>query len=83
MLLLVSGVVHENHGPDNTRNKSWIAFSLCNINIRSLSRSKLLASQTSLKDLYDVITMSETHLDQDVTNNTFKLQGFHDIIRKD
>ena len=36
-----------------------------------------------MKDLYDVITISETHLHHGVANDTFKLQGFHDIIRKD
>ena len=36
-----------------------------------------------MKNLYDVITISETHLHQGVANDTFKLKGCHDIIRKD
>ena len=31
MLLLVSGDVHENPGPDNTRNKKCRALSICHI----------------------------------------------------
>jgi hypothetical protein len=33
--------------------------------------------------VYDVITISESHLHQGVTSDVFRLQGFHDIIRKD
>ena len=62
--------------------KKCRTLSNCHINIRSLSRSQLIAIQTSLKDLY-VITISETHLHQGVTNDTFKIKGFHYIIQKD
>ena len=58
-------------------------LSICHVNIRSLSRSKLGALQVSLAKLHDIITLSETHLHAGVTNDLFQLQGFHDIIRKD
>ena len=48
-----------------------------------MSRSKLWAMQTTLTGLYDIITLSETHLHNGVTSDVFKLNGFHDIIRKD
>ena len=78
MLNLLSGDVELNPGPNKCR-----ALKLCHVNIRSLSRSKLLAIKTSLIDLYDIITISETHLHAGVPNDLFKIQGFHDIIRKD
>ena len=58
-------------------------LNVCHVNIRSLSRAKLLAIQTSLTQQYDIITISETHLHVGVSGDLFKLNGFHDIIRKD
>ena len=54
MLILLSGDVELNPGPDTLKTKS---ISVCHINIRSLSHSKLLAIQSSLCDNYDVITV--------------------------
>ena len=77
MLLKTSGDVELNPGPPCK------SLSMCHVNIRSLSRSKLKAIQCNLANLYDVITLSETHLHAGVTNDVFTLNGFHDIIRKD
>jgi len=80
-ILLCSGDIELNPGP-----KSYSVckkINICHINIRSLSRSKLRALQTSIANGYDIITLSETHLHQGVSNNVFNLTGFHEIIRKD
>ena len=58
-------------------------LSLCHINIRSLSRVKLLAIKTSLIEDYDIITLSETFLHQGIGSDLFSINGFHDILRKD
>ena len=81
ILLLCSGNVELNPGPGVVN--FYKKLSMCHINIRSLSRSKLLAIKTSLSDTYDVITLSETHLHPGVTNDLFILPGYHEIIRKD
>jgi hypothetical protein len=79
ILLKLGGDVELNPGP-NTICK---CINICHVNIRSLSRSKLLAIQVSLANVYDIITISETHLHQGVGNDLFELKGYHDILRKD
>jgi len=59
MLILLSGDVEQNPGPNCIKTKS---LSICHSNVRSLTRSKLLAIKSSLCDIYDVITLSETYL---------------------
>ena len=76
--LLLAGDVESNPGPPKCKN-----LRICHVNIRSLSRSKLLAIKTSLVELYDIITISETHLHAGVPNSVFHIEGFHDIIRND
>ena len=78
MLLLLAGDIKENPGPVKCR-----SLSMCHVNIRSLSRSKLLAIQTSVADLYDIITISESHLHQGIGNDVLTISGFHEILRKD
>ena len=78
MLHILSGDIETNPGPVKSKN-----IRICHVNIRSLSRSKLLAIKSSLTNLYDVITISESHLHAGVPNNVFTLEGFHEIIRKD
>jgi hypothetical protein len=80
LLAVKAGDIELNPGPSNGTCKN---LNVCHVNIRSLSRSKLLALQTSLAKLYDIITISETHLHPGVPNDTFELKGYHDIIRKD
>ena len=83
MILLLAGDIEENPGPVNRKDGKCRSLSMCHVNIRSLSRSKLLAVQTSLADLYDIITISESHLHQGIGNDVFTIPGFHEILRKD
>ncbi len=79
LLIILSGDVEIDPGP----NGKCKDLSICHVNIRSLSRSKLLAIQLSLANVYDIITISETHLHQGVGNDVFELKGYHDILRRD
>ena len=80
LLIIKSGDIELNPGPLNGPCKK---LNVCHVNIRSLSRSKLRAIQVSLSKVFDIITVSETHLHQGVSDDLFELQGFHNIIRKD
>ena len=55
---------------------------VCHINIRSLNLNKIRALKTILQD-YDIVTISETHLDPQIEYEFLNLEGFHSIIRKD
>lgn len=79
LYILRSGDIELHPGPV-AKTKS---LSVCHVNIRSLSRSKLLAIQSSLCNTYDIITLSETHLHAGVCNDVFQLKGFQDIVRRD
>ena len=87
ILLILAGDVHENPGPfSNTKNATSYKvklLSLCHVNIRSLTRAKLLAIKTSLIEDYDIITLSDTFLHQNIGNYLFAIAGFHDILRRD
>ena len=50
-------------------------LNICHINIRSLSRAKHLAIQTSLANVHDIITISEMNLHQGAGNDLFDLRG--------
>jgi hypothetical protein len=80
LLLILGGDVELNPGPPSVVCKH---LNICHVNIRSLSRAKLLAIQASLANVYDIITISETHLHQGVGNDLFELKGYHEILRKD
>jgi len=80
LLLILAGDIHVNPGPNHVSTK---AISVCHVNVRSLTRSKLLAIRSSLVDSFDIITLSETFLHAGVGDDVFELAGFHDIIRKD
>ena len=77
MLLLKSGDVEINPGPPCK------SLSMCHSNIRSLSMSKLRAIRCNLANIYDVITLSETHLHAGVADDVFLLNGYHNILQKD
>ena len=81
ILLILANNIHKNPGPLPL--KKCRQLNICHSNIRSLSRAKLLAIQTSLSSAFDIITLSETHLSANVTSDVFDLKGFHGIIRKD
>jgi hypothetical protein len=80
LLMCMAGDIESNPGPSNNICKN---LNICHVNIRSLSRATLLALKTSLATVYDIITISQTHLHAGVPNNVFDLKGYHDILRKD
>ena len=75
--LICSGDVEVNPGPDKIR-----LLRLCHINIRSLCKEKIRALKV-FSGQYDVITLSETHLDPLGVYDHLKLDGYHDILRRD
>ena len=81
LLLVMANDVERNPGPQNSQKVKKLR--ICHSNVRSLSRAKLLAIKTTLSGAFDIITLSETHLSNNVTNDVFSLKGYHDIIRKD
>jgi hypothetical protein len=57
-------------------------ISLCNINIRSI-RNKMEFLETSLND-FDILVVTETHLDNQINDSDITLDSFLNIIhRKD
>ena len=79
---LLAGDVHVNPGPIKNLSRCK-SLSMCHANVRSLSRSKLLAVKTSVANLYDIISLSETHLHQGIGDDLLEIEGFYDIIRHD
>ena len=80
LLLLISGTLELNPGPMNSIKLKNL--SACHINIRSLSASKVGAIKTDLSDNFDIISISETFLNENSSVN-LKIEGFHEIIRRD
>jgi len=80
LLLFISGTVELNPGPPVTRKLKNLTA--CHINIRSLTLSKLRAIKTDISTQHDIITISETFLNENSTTD-LSLPGFHKIIRKD
>ena len=78
LLLFMSGL-ELNPGP-NTKLKN---LNICHVNIRGLNQSKLNAIRTSLCQVYDIITLSETFLNQNIANTELVLTGYQEIIRRD
>ncbi len=78
VLIILCGDIQLNPGPVKCKQ-----LKVCHVNIRSLSRAKYLAIKLSLAKVYDIITVSETHLHTGITNDLFKLEGFHEMLRKD
>ena len=76
LLLLRCGDIEANPGPVKVK-----SLSVCHTNIRGLSSSKLRCIRTTLCN-YDVITISETFLSQNNTDD-LRLPGFNTIIRRD
>ena len=78
VLLLLCGDIELNPGPVQ-RLKN---LSVCHVNIRGLAASKMLALKTSLCNVFDIITISETFLGPHSTVD-LTLPGYHNIIRRD
>ena len=86
--ILIIGNVELNPGPeihnsiDTSTYRNDKTLSICNINIRSL-RNKIEYIQ-NFTDEFDVVTLTETHLDSHVNDDELKLDSFSKkIIRKD
>ena len=79
MLVLLSMDVHTNPGPN------WSDLTLCHSNIRSLRNcnDKLDHIRCNLADNYDIITISETWLHDNISSSTLNLSGFQSPYRKD
>jgi len=75
LLLLCSGDVHPNPGPNNTDLK------IIHINVCSL-RDKVHLISAEYHN-YDVICITETWLNSDILSNNLHIPGFHLPIRKD
>ena len=80
LLLYKCGDIELNPGPTNVLKLK--SLNACHVNIRSLSSSKLRAIRTIFAELYDIITISETHLGPDSKTN-LSLPGYCDILRRD
>ena len=80
LLLLLCGDVHPNPGPHQN---IYNDFSLCHLNIRSLSQDKLRCIKTSLAPSYDIIAVTETFLSANHRDDDYTLPGFHSILRLD
>ena len=81
LLLILCGDVEVNPGPTITRQLKNL--NICHANVRSLTRGKLADIKTSLAETFDIITLSETHLNVGIPNEVIFLEGFHEILRKD
>ena len=90
--LLLIGTVHPNPGPmtdvgqnisfSNSTLSSENYISICSINIRSI-RNKLEFLNNFFEE-FDLLAVSESHIDKDVSDNDLKLDSFSpSIIRKD
>ena len=80
LLVILSGDIHENPGPNN-----WTDVSICHVNIRSLrgDPDKLDQIACGLGDKYDIITISETWLTSSCQTSRLTLPGFQLPHRKD
>ena len=80
--ILLVGNVEQNPGPDNLSIDDN-SISICNINIRSI-RNKLEFLHNFVEE-FDLIAITETHLDPTVTTTELELDSFasRNILRKD
>ena len=78
-LLLISGNVHLNPGPTATQNVAHT--SIVHINVSGLE-AKLDLVETELCN-YDVIAISETHLNPNISNDKILIKGYKEPYRKD
>ncbi len=87
-VLLISYDVHPNPGPNNFSVRSDI--SICHTNIRSLKQKcKESGDRFKLSDIrchldkFDIITISETWLTGDDSNDDYCIQGYQKPFRRD
>ncbi|CAG2216248.1 unnamed protein product [Mytilus edulis] len=80
-LLLICGDIEPNPGPERTPEISEKTLSIFHGNIRSL-RNKLNYIVDIIED-YDVVFLTETHLDSNITDSDLYISGFEIPVRKD
>ena len=81
ILLLICGDVHPNPGPPQIQS----FLKLCHVNARSLTtlhRLELIEHFLVLSDKYDIIAISETHIDDTVSSYNLELPGYS-LFRRD
>ena len=78
LLILLCGDVEENPGP--TLNVK--SLTACHINVRGLNECKIRALKTTVCNVYDIITVSETFLSENSTVD-LNLPGYHSVTRRD
>ena len=77
LLLLISGDVHLNPGPQLTK-----CLSICHCNIRSLNNEKLRHIEADLSKKYKIITLSETWLRDGCDTSNLILHNYHPPLIK-
>lgn len=82
LLVIMSGDVLENPGPELNTSLNSDSLSIIHLNIRSI-RNKLDYIQEYLTD-FNILCFTETHLNHDISNDDIFLEGFQPVIfRKD
>ena len=86
LLVLMSGDVSENPGPDlesiSTVTGNTCSLSILHLNIRSI-RNKINYIEENFND-FDILCFTETHLGDTVSNDDIYIEGFHLVsYRKD
>ena len=82
LLVIMSGDVLENPGPDLNTSADSDSLSIIHLNIRSI-RNKIHYIKDSLAD-FDILCFPETHLNHDISNEELFIEGFQPVkFRKD
>ena len=80
MMLLMSGDIHRNPGP-NVMHKD---ISICHINVRSINATdRLCHIKCDIAPYFDIVTVSETWLSLKHDTNNYILPGFQTPFRRD
>ena len=86
MLLMKSGDVHPNPGPITLENQSNVPqLKICHFNARSLmapDRLDMISQQLTIDNIYDIICVSETHIDNTVLESDVQIPSYNNF-RKD
>ena len=81
ILLLLCGDIHTNPGPNNLNQLDNSIITAMHLNINSLrNKTSILEAEASK---YDIITISETWLNENINNDSIFLAGFHPPVRND
>ena len=83
-IILMSGDVHPNPGPTDT---SVVPLKMCHLNVRSicadhLTKLDIIYSKLCIEKSFDIICISETWLDNSVSDDEITLDGYS-LYRKE